>query len=325
MNSLLTGAPVLILIGAVAIPAITFLLLGVGDRIATASGRTASKRLRPWIWLLAPLGLTALVLVYPMVETFVSAFQDASGNRWVGLSNFAWAFTGDMLGVLGNNAIWLIVFPVVTVGLALIAAALFDRVRYEKLAMTIIVLPTAISFTAGAVIWRQVYQYNDSGEQLGLLNAIWTLIPGAKPVPWLQVPYLNTFALIFVAVWASLGVAALILSAAVKGVPAELLEAARLDGAGEIRVFLSLVLSEILPTVLVVLTTEVIFALKIFDIVYVMTNGNFSTDVIANRMYLELFGQQNLGHAAAIAVILLLAALPVVFINIRQFSSEEAR
>jgi alpha-glucoside transport system permease protein len=134
----------------------------------------------------------------------------------------------------------------------------------------------------------------------------------------------NTLALIFVAVWSSLGVAALILSAAVKNVPVELLEAARLDGAGEWRVFRSITLPSILPAVMVVVTTEVIFALKIFDIVYVMTNGNFNTNTIANRMYFELFAANNLGHASAIAVILLVVALPVVFINIRQFRAEEA-
>lgn len=157
-----------------------------------------------------------------------------------------------------------------------------------------------------------------------MLNALWTAT-GAAPVPWLQTPFVNTLCLIFVAVWSSLGVAALILSAAVKNVPAELVEASRLDGAGEWRIFRSITLPSILPAVLVVVTTEVIFALKVFDIVYVMTNGNFGTDVIANKMYSELFAANNLGHASAIAVILLVVALPIVIINIRQFRAEEAR
>jgi alpha-glucoside transport system permease protein len=324
MNHLLASVPALIVIGAVAIPAIAYLVLGLGERVLTTAGVRSQHRLRPWLWLLGPLALIALVLVYPVISTIVSAFGDAAGHGWVGLRNFAWAFSGDMLGVLGNNVVWLIVFPLATMVLALVAAVLFDRVKYEKLAMTIIILPTAISFSAGSIVWRQIYEYSGSGEQTGTANAIVSLF-GGSPVPWLQTPVVNTLALVFVAVWSSLGVAALILSAAVKNVPTELLEASRLDGAGEWRVFRSVTLPSIAPALLVVMTTEVIFALKVFDIVYVMTNGNYGTDVIANRLYSELFASNDLGHASAIAVILLVVALPIVIVNIRQFRAEEAR
>jgi alpha-glucoside transport system permease protein len=193
-------------------------------------------------------------------------------------------------------------------------------VKYERFAMTLIVLPTAISFTAASVIWRQFYSFQPARQvQKGLLNAIWTLVPGAKPIAWLQTPWLNTICLIFVAIWASLGVAALILSAAVKNVPQEHLEAARIDGAGEWRILFSIIIPQIASALLVVATTEVIFALKIFDIVYVMTNGNFKTNTLANRMYYELFAVGDLGHASAIAVLLLIVAIPVVILNIRQF------
>lgn len=323
MNTLLSSVPALLVIGAVAIPAIAYLVLGLGERVITTFGVRGQHRARPWLWLLGPLLLIAVVLVYPVVSTVVSAFRDASGRGFVGLSNFAWAFTGDMLGVLGNNVVWLIVFPLATLVLALVAAVLFDRVKYEKLAMTIIILPTAISFSAGSIVWRQIYEYAGSGPQTGTLNGIVTLF-GGTAVPWLQTPVVNTLCLVFVAVWSSLGVAALILSAAVKNVPTELLEASRLDGAGEWRVFRSVTLPSIAPALLVVLTTEVIFALKVFDIVYVMTNGNFGTDVIANRLYSELFAANDLGHASAIAVILLVVALPIVIVNIRQFRAEEA-
>jgi len=267
-----------------------------------------------------------LILLYPMVTTIVTAFRSTGSSKWVGLSNFVWSFTGTMRDVIANNIIWLVVFPVVTLVLALVAAVLFDRVKYERLAMTLIILPTAISFTAGSVIWTQMYSFQPAGStQIGTFNAILTLIPGAKPVPWLQTPFVNNLALILIAVWLSLGVATLILSAAVKNVPAELVEAARLDGASEWRIFWSVTMPSILPAVLVVFTTQIIAALKVFDIVYVMTNGNFNTDVIANRMYNQLFAVNDLGHASAIAVILLLAALPIVFINIFQFRAEEAR
>ncbi len=322
---LMTSVPALIVIGAVGIPAVVYLMLGLGERILTRLTPRRAHGIRPWVWLLVPLAVIALILVYPLVATIAYAFLGADGKAWAGLANFAWAFGDQMVQVLGNNVVWLIVFPVATLVLALVVAVLFDRVKYEKVAMTLIILPTAISFTAGSIIWRQIYSYKPGGtSQTGVLNALWTAT-GAAPAPWLQMPFVNTLCLIFVAVWSSLGVAALILSAAVKNVPAELVEASRLDGAGEWRIFRSITLPSILPAVLVVVTTEVIFALKVFDIVYVMTNGNFGTDVIANKMYSELFAANNLGHASAIAVILLIVALPIVIINIRQFRAEEAR
>ncbi|WP_364403032.1 carbohydrate ABC transporter permease [Pseudarthrobacter sp. LMD1-1-1.1] len=321
----LSNVPALIIIGAVAIPSAAYLLLGLGEGILTRFGLRNPQSIRPWVWLLVPLVLVGIILVYPLVATIGYSFLDAQGKNSVGSQNFVWAFQSEMLTVLGNNLIWLIAFPVVTLVLALMVAVLFDRVKYERLAMTLVLLPTAISFTAGSIIWRQIYTYGAPGTpQRGVLNALATLA-GGQPVPWLQTPVVNTLALVFVAVWSSLGVAALILSAAVKNVPTELMEASRLDGAGEWRVFRSVILPSILPAVMVVVTTEVIFALKVFDIVYVMTNGNFNTNTVANRMYYELFAANNLGHASAIAVILLIVALPIVIINIRQFRAEEAK
>lgn len=325
MEAIAGSIPALILIGAIGIPAVVYLLLGVGEKVLAGLTPATARRLRPWVWLLVPMALVGLILLYPLLKTIVLSFTGADGSEWVGAENFVWAFRGEMLQVVGNNIIWVIVFPVATLVLALLVALLFDRVRYERFAMTIIILPTAISFTAGSIVWRQLYSYQPEGaEQLGLLNALWTLIPGNEPIPWLQTSPLNTLCLIFVAVWAALGVAALILSAAVKNVPAELVEAAKLDGAGEIRIFTAITLPSIAPAVLVVITTEIIFALKIFDIVYVMTNGNFDTNVLANAMYHQLFLVNDLGHASAIAVILLIVALPVVIINIRQFRAEES-
>jgi alpha-glucoside transport system permease protein len=315
-----SSIPVLLLIGAIAIPALVYGYLGVGETILDRAGINALGGARAMVWLFLPLALITLILVYPLIDTVFAAFRSADGSSWVGLDNFVWAFTGEMTEIIVNNLIWLVVFPILTAVLALIVALLFDKVKYERLAMTIIVLPTAISFTAASVIWRQIYSFQPAGQvQKGLLNALWTLIPGNKPVAWLQAPYLDTLCLIFVAVWASLGVAALILSAAVKNVPKDYLEAARIDGAGEFRILFSIIIPDILPALLVVATTEVIFALKIFDIIYVMTNGDFGTNTLANRMYYELFAVDDLGHASAIAVILLIVAIPVVILNIRQF------
>ncbi len=323
MTNFLDSVPLLIVVGAIAIPIVVYLLLGVGERVLVRLPRGFSRSVRPWMWLFLPIVLITLILVYPLISTVITSFMDAKSQNGVGLANFVWSFQGTMLQTIGNNVIWLIAFPIVTLILALIAAVLFDKVKYERVAVTLIVLPTAISFTAGSVIWTQMYSYQPTGStQIGTFNALLTLIPGAKPVPWLQTPWINNFALIFIAVWLGLGVATLILSAAVKNVSAEMIEASRLDGAGEWRIFWSITLPSILPAVLVVVTTEIIAALKVFDIVYVTTNGNFNTDVIANRMYQELFSANDLGHASAIAVILLIAALPVVFLNIFQFRGE---
>lgn len=320
MESLISNVPALLLIGAIILPIVTYAYLGIGEQILLLAGIQKMGNAKAVLWLLVPLALVALILVYPLVDTVISAFLNFDGSAFAGLDNFIWLFAGDMLGVIWNNILWIVLFPVGTVVLALVVALLFDKVKYERFAMTIIVLPTAISFTAASIIWRQFYSFQPAGQvQKGLLNAIWTGITGLKPIAWLQQPFLNTLCLIFVAIWASVGVASLILSAAVKNVPQEHLEAARLDGAGEWRILFSIIIPSIASQLLVVATTQVIFALKIFDIIYVMTNGNFKTNTLANRMYYELFAVGDLGHASAIAVILLIVAIPVVVLNIRQF------
>jgi len=326
VKTIWSSIPALIVIGAVLIPLGIYALLGVGEKILTGLSPNWALRWRPWLWLAIPMLVVAVVLVYPLVVTIFYAFRNAKSSDWTGLRNFTWAFSGDMMSVISNSLLWLVALPVGTVLLSLTAAVLFDRVKYERLAITIILLPTAISFTAASIIWRQLYSYQPPGQtQLGFLNAALTLIPGTEPVAWLQTPLVNSLCLIFVALWATIGVATLIVSAAVKGVPQELAEAATLDGAGAWRIFFTITLPLIVPALLVVLTTAAIFALKVFDIVFVMTNGNFGTDVVANRMYAELFTTNHLGHASAIAVILLLVAMPIALINMRQFKREMAK
>lgn len=312
----------LIVAGAIGIPIAVYSALGLGERILVLLPIKLGQRMRPGVWLMLPIALPAIILVLPVISTLSTSLMGAQGDGWVGLGNYAWAFSGSMLNIVRNNIIWLIAFPLVTLVLALLTAVLFDKVRYEPLALTIVLLPTAISFTAGSVIWTQMYSFQPEGTaQIGTLNALLGLF-GVPPIPWLIAPVINNLALIFIAVWLQLGIATLILSSAIKNVGTDVVEAARIDGAGEARIFFSIILPNILPSVLVVLTTMIIAALKVFDIVYVMTNGNFGTDVIANRLYYELFAVNNLGHASAIAVILMFSALPIAFINITQFRSE---
>lgn len=316
----MSSIPVLLLIGSIAVPAFVYAYLGTGEAILGRLGFRWVDIARPLVWLLLPLALVAIILVYPLIDTILTAFRSADGNKWVGLKNIAWLFSDEMRSILVNNVLWIVLFPLGTVVLSLITALAFDKVKYERFAMTLVVLPTAISFTASSVIWRQFYSYQPPNRvQEGIFNALWTLIPGNKPIGWLQTHYLNTACLILVAIWASLGVAALILSAAVKNVPNDYIEAARIDGAGEWRILRSIILPEIAPAMLVVFTTEVIFSLKIFDIIYVMTNGNFDTNTLANRMYFELFAAGDLGHASAIAVLLLVVSVPIVALNVTQF------
>jgi alpha-glucoside transport system permease protein len=309
---------VLICLGSVLLPCLVYLWLGLGERLLARLDARTARVLRPWFWLSLPLAIVALVLVYPLVVTIWLALRNNRGTEWVGLRNFQWAFSGEMVQVMGNSLIWLVALPVGTLILALVAAVLFDRVKYEKLAITIILLPTAISFTAASIIWRQLYSYQPAdAPQVALLNAIWMSLGASEPIAWLQTPMLNSICLIVVALWASVGVATLIVSAGVKNVPAELREAALIDGAGEWRIFFLITLPQIVPAILVVLTTSAVFALKVFDIVYIMTNGQYGTDVVANRMYSELFTANNAARASAIAVLLLIAAIPIAMANLR--------
>lgn len=209
-----------------------------------------------------------------------------------------------------------------TVGLGLAFAVLAERVKYEALAKSIIFMPMAVSFVGAGIVWKFVYDYGTKQVQTGLLNAFITSL-GAEPVAFLSVPQLNTIALIVVGVWIWTGFCMTILSAALKAVPDEILEAARVDGAREWTVFWKIMVPIISPTILVVITTMVINVLKLFDIVYVMTGGNFGTDVIANRMYSEMYVNFNVGRGTAIAVVLVLVIIPFIYMNIKRFIAQE--
>jgi alpha-glucoside transport system permease protein len=284
-------------------------------------------RIRPWLWLLPALAFLFVFLLYPTIGTIIRSFQDRAGDAFVGLANYQWFFgTDSALIALRNNVLWVVFLTLFTVGLGLLIAILVDRVRYETIAKSVIFVPLAISMVAASVIWRFMYDYQQPGTpQTGTLNAILGVV-GLGPVTWLQTDTLafNTIALIAVMAWMWTGFAMVILSAALKGISPELLEAARVDGATEWRVFRHIVFPLLLPTVAVVSTTIVITALKAFDIVYVMTNGNYNTEVIANLQYKEMFTDGDFGRASAVAVILLIAIVPIMGLNINRFRAQEA-
>jgi len=207
-----------------------------------------------------------------------------------------------------------------------LVAVLVDRVRYETIAKSVIFVPLAISMVAASVIWLYMYQYKPPGAiQTGTLNAAIGVF-GLGPVPWLQVQEfsVNTFMLIVVMTWMWTGFAMVIISAALKGINPELMEAARVDGATEFQVFRGIIFPLLVPTLVVVSTTMIITALKAFDIVFTMTSGNLETNVIANLMYAEMFKFSQYGRASAIAVVLLLAIIPIMVFNIGRFRQQEA-
>lgn len=277
----------------------------------------------PWLYMSPALLFLAAFLVYPVVNTAYISFMNADSTRFVGLDNYAFVATNnEMLTVFRNNLLWLTLFTAMVVILGLLLAVLTNQVRYEATAKAAIFIPMAISFTAAAVIWRFMYLYQPKGfEQSGVANAALVGL-GSDPVAWLVNPSVVNLALIAAGVWMWTGFAMVVISAGLKGIPTEVMEAARVDGATEFQIFRRVILPMLTPVLVVVIVTMTINSLKVFDLVYVMTSGNYGTDVIATRMFREMFTFANFGRASAVAVILLLAIVPVMLINVRRFRRE---
>jgi len=285
-----------------------------------------TEKITPWLYISPAAFLLFFFLVYPSINTVYISFFNYNSERFIGLKNYFYCFTNEiMLTSFRNNALWIVFFVPLTVFLGLIIAILLDKVKYESIVKSLIFMPMAISFVGAGVIWKFVYDYRPvMAAQTGILNAIRSFFQ-LEPMPWLIIrPWLNNFCLIMVGVWIWTGFCMVILSASYKGIPRELLEAARVDGATEFKIFWKIILPLMKPTLAVVATTMTINVLKVFDIVYVMTNGNFDTEVIANRMYKEMFIFRNYGRASSIAVLLLLIIIPMIIINIRRFREQEA-
>jgi alpha-glucoside transport system permease protein len=291
----------------------------------------------PWMYLLPALLIMAVFILYPTLNTIYLSFMDRTGTQpasvdcvagspcWGAFENYHYALTApDMTTALRNNALWLVLMVPATVILGFLFALLADRVKYESIAKSIIFMPMAISFIGAGIIWRFVYSFeSDTAHQVGLLNSILVAF-GGKPVAFLSTAPANNFALMVVGVWLWAGFCMTILSAAIKGLPVEVMEAARVDGANEWQVLWQIMVPMILPTIVVVTTTMFINILKIFDIVFVMTGGNFGTEVIANRMFKLIV--TDTGRSMAIAVILIVLTIPILIFNMYRFrKQEEAR
>jgi alpha-glucoside transport system permease protein len=304
--------------------ALLYLVLNMGAEMLS---RRARSLLLPFVFAGPALALLCWFLVLPTLRTLWLSFFDETGTRFVFLKNYAFAFTDPiMLESFRNNLLWMIVGTVFCVGSGLVIAVLADRSKWEKAYKSIIFLPMAISFVGAGVIWKFVYAYKGEAtglQEIGLLNAVVVAL-GGHAQPWLLLGGWNTFLLIAIMVWLQTGYAMVIISSAIKGVPVEMLEAARMDGAGELRVFFGVIIPAIEGTLITVTTTIVIFSLKLFDIVRVMTGGNWGTNVIANEFYMEQFTYGQTGRASAIAVVLLVAVVPAMAYNLRRFGQGRA-
>jgi alpha-glucoside transport system permease protein len=283
-------------------------------------------RLQPFVFVGPAVAILLWYLALPAVRTFWASLFGPRGNVFVGLANYFAVFSlapnNPMMVAFRNNIMWIVFGATGSVILGLLVAVLADRSRFERFAKAMIFMPMAISMVGGAIIWNLIYAVNPN---IGLLNAIYTGITGASPVAWTasNQPWNNLF-LIIIMIWLQAGFAMVLFSAAIKGIPAEILEAARVDGANEIQVFFGIMIPYIMGTIITVFTTVIIFTLKIFDVVWVMTGGQFNTQVIATQFYREYFTNQNAGYGSAIAIVLLIAVIPVMIYNLRQFRTQEA-
>jgi alpha-glucoside transport system permease protein len=314
-----------LLLGAIA------LLVGVGGiwllftTASTLVERLPPKmrdRILPWVFIAPALILLSVYLVYPAVTTVIGSFHDKKGAFT--LDNWASLATGPFLEILRNNVIWLVVATAGSVGLGLLVAALFDRIKREALAKVFIFTPLAISLVGATVIWKFVYAWQPPSQpQFGLLNAIWTSF-GNTPIAWATTFPINLPAEMLIMIWLQTGFAMVVLSAAIKGVSVEVLEAARLDGANDRQIFFKVIIPLIRGSIITVTTTIAITTLKIFDIVMSISGGHNHDDVVAVRMFTEMFQFFNDGRAAALATVLFIAVLPVMILNLRSFRRQAA-
>ena len=294
-----------------------------------ASGDELTRRdnvrsqIRPWLFLFPALLFLAVYLVYPALETFRLSFFDKFGN-FVGFSNYLWAFgDSNFQQAILNNIEWLIVVPFFATAFGLVIAVLADRLWWGNIAKSLVFMPMAISFVGASVIWKFVYDYRAAGQQqIGVLNAIVTGL-GLPPQAWISLPFWNSFFLMVILIWIQTGFAMVILSAALRGVPEETLEAARIDGANGFRIFFDIMIPQIWGTIVVVWTTITIVVLKVFDIIFAMTNGEWNTEVLANFMFKWMFVNFDYGRGSTVAVIIMIAVLPIMIWNIRRANAEE--
>ena len=304
-----------------------FFLYWGANRVIEFLPERVREGVRPYVFVGPCLVILAVFLVYPVINTILISFKDARSESFVGLANYRFVFTDhDMLTAIRNTAAWIVIVPFFGVTIGLAFATLADRLRRgEAIAKSAIFLPMAISFAGASITWRLIYDFRPEGfgSNIGLLNGI-SIGLGQDPVAWLTLQPWNNLFLMVILVWIQTGFAMVVLSAAIKAIPDEIIEAARIDGASEMQVFRRIIVPSILPTIVVVTTYMVINALKVFDIVFIMGNAESDgTVVIAERMIDWFFSSRNFGRGAAIAVVLFVVIVPVMIWNVKRFREEE--
>ena len=303
------------------------------DKVLGDSGQSNEKQyrrdklreqIRPWIFIGPALLFLTVFLIYPVLKSLQLSFWDREGESFVGLANYIWAFnnTGFRTSIF-NNLMWLFFVPTMATIFGLTIAYLTDRIWWGQFARTLIFLPMAISFVGASIIWKFVYDFRGpDADQIGLVNAVIMLF-GGEPKALISIQFWNNFFLMVILIWIQTGFAMVILGAAIRGVPEDTLEASMMEGASQTQIFFKIVVPQIWPTIVVVWTTITILVLKVFDIVYAMTNGQWGSQVLANLMYNEMFRNGNSGTASTVAVILMLAVMPIMIYNIRSARNSE--
>ncbi|SDE80954.1 maltose ABC transporter membrane protein/trehalose ABC transporter membrane protein/sucrose ABC transporter membrane protein [Celeribacter baekdonensis] len=284
------------------------------------AGRNINRAnlIRPWLFLFPAIAALGLYLAYPVVETLRLSLTDRDmGGAFIGFENYRkMSIDPKFWEAMRNNALWLLVVPAASTAMGLLVAQLTDRIRWGAIAKSLIFMPMAISFVGAAVIWKLVYDARPLGtEQIGILNAILVAL-GGEPHTFLTLPFWNNFFLMVVLIWIQTGFAMVILSAALRGVPEETIEAAIVDGANPFQIFFKIKIPQIMGTIVVVWTTITITVLKVFDIVFAMTNGQWETQVLANYMYDKLFRANDWGVGSAAAMVIMLLVTPILVWNV---------
>ena len=293
---------------------------------SAVANMAVAAQVRPWLFLGPAVTLLGLYLVYPVFNSLWLSFHDTLGRDFVGGANYAWLFNDpEFRESFFNNILWLLVVPAAATLFGLIAAALTDRIAWGNIAKSLIFMPMAISFIGASVIWKFIYEYKGPGEQqIGLLNAVVTFF-GGDPQAWITVPFWNNIFLMVILIWIQTGFAMVILSAALRGIPEETVEAAVIDGANPWQIFMKIKVPQIWGTIAVVWTTITILVLKVFDIVLAMTNGQWNTQVLANYMFDWMFrGGGDYGRASAIALVIMAMVIPIMVWNIREARKDMA-
>ena len=303
----------------------TFIFPAKGPKAGRNINR--ANMVRPWLFLFPALFALSVYLAYPVFETLRLSLTDRlPGNRYefVGFANYIQMFNEPKFWEsMRNNMLWLIVVPAMSTAAGLLVAQLTDRIKWGNIAKSLIFMPMAISFVGASVIWKLVYDARPEGtEQIGVLNALYIWFGGTEPQTWLTIPLWNNFFLMTVLIWIQTGFAMVILSAALRGIPEETIEAAIVDGANPFQIFFKIKVPQIMTTILVVWTTITIAVLKVFDIVFAMTNGQWETQVLANYMFDKLFRANDWGMGSAAAMVIMLLVTPILVWNVRNARKE---